>query len=93
MSDEIYEIQVKVPVCVTLRLSREDAESMYRDELCEIVNAVLEDMEQTTRTVDCKTCAGRVVSVLSKITPHWDHLPVDDCEMTLTYDGLFPERE
>jgi hypothetical protein len=31
--------------------------------------------------------------VLSKIAPHWDHLPVDDCELTLTYDGLFPERD
>jgi len=99
MSDEIYEIQVKVPVCVTLRLSKEDAESMYHDELCEVVDAVLEDMEQTMRTpgglkaVDGETCAGRAVSVLSKIAPHWDHLPVDDCELTLTYDGLFPERD
>ena len=99
MNDEIYEIQVKVPVCVTLRLSKEDAESMYHDELCEVVDAVLEDMEQTMRTpgglkaLDGETCGKRVVSVLSKITPHWDHLPVDDCELTLTYDGLFPERD
>ena len=99
MSDEVYEIQVKVPVCVTLRLSKEDAESMYHDELCEVVDAVLEDMEKTMRTpgglklVDGKTCAGREVNVLTKLAPHWDHLPVDDCELTLTYDGLFPERE
>lgn len=99
MSDEVYEVQVKVPVCVTLRLSKEDAESMYYDELCEVVDAVLEDMEKTMRTpggfklVDGKTCAGRDVSVLSKLAPHWDRLPVDDCELTLTYDGLFPERD
>jgi len=99
MSDEIYEIQVKVPVCVTLRLSKEDAESMYHDELCEVVDSVLDDMEQTMRTpgglkaVDGETYAGRVISVLFKVAPHWDHLPVDDCELTLTYDGLFPELE
>jgi len=99
MSNEIYEIQVKVPVCITLRLSQEDAESMYHDELCEVVDSVLEDMRQSMRTpgelkaVDGETCAGRVISVLCKIAPHWDHLPVEECELTMTYDGLFPERE
>jgi len=94
MSKANYEIQVKVPVCVTLLINHDEAESMYHDELCEVVDAVLNDAEQQSLKFHVgKTCAGREIQVMAKIAPHWDHVPVDECELTTTYDGLFPERD
>ena len=40
--EEVMEFQVKVPVCVTVYLKREDAEWMNKDDLAAVVGAVLE---------------------------------------------------
>ena len=42
--EEVMEFQVKVPVCVTVYLKREDAEWMNKDDLAAVVNAVLEEI-------------------------------------------------
>ena len=97
---EPVEIQVKVPVCVTLRLDRDKAESMYLDQLCEIVDRVLSDVsarcsdKQFDSTVGgsmvCDPDSGATVEY--DIDRNWDHLPEDDCELTMTEEGLFPSR-
>lgn len=93
MPEANYEIQVKVPVCVTLLISHSDAESMYHDELCEVVDCVLNDAEQASMKFHvATTVAGREINVMAKVAPHWDHVPIDECELTLTHEGLFPEQ-
>ena len=88
--DEIVEVQVKVPVCLTLRLERGDAESMYKEELCRVVDAVLQDVAKRVDRVwdasDRKLCVGY------DIGPHWDLLPDDECELMVTETGLFPNE-
>jgi hypothetical protein len=95
--DEPVEIQIKVPVCLTLRMSREAAEKLYHDDLCRIVDQVLEtiaekitsDSKMTPAIIDDET--DFVISYA--LAPHWDHLPEDDCELTSTEEGLFPTRD
>jgi len=84
-------IQVKVPVCITLELSLEDAESMLLDELCDVVDCVLEEASDgETRRLSTHTVARREIQVAWNLAPHWDNLPDDECELTLTHEGLFP---
>lgn len=101
---DIIEVQVKVPVCLTLRLEREHAESMLKDELCDVVDCVLQDVKDTLAEIETDhgvngafrlqacTEALRDIPVEWEIAPHWDSLPDDECEITVTEDGLFPER-
>ena len=41
MSEDKVEIQVKVPMCLTITLDREDAEWMFRDQLAEVIDGLL----------------------------------------------------
>lgn len=102
--NDLVEIQVKVPVCLTLRMERADAESMLKDELCDVVDCVLNDAQETLARVDddhagggvlrlaANTEAMRQVCVEWEFARHWDSLPDDECDITVTEDGLFPER-
>lgn len=93
---ETYEIQVKVPICVTLNIPKDDAESMYREELCELVDSVLEEIGDACHLfthIRAVTVSGRELKATYKAAPHWDHLPVDECELTCTMEGLFPEQD
>ena len=92
--EEVMEFQVKVPVCVTVYLKREDAEWMNKDDLAAVVNAVLEeegcdiDQEMTAAT------DSGSISFQYTIRPHWDNLPGD--EVDLVYEdeeGFFPVQD
>ena len=89
--DEVLEFQVKVPVCVTLYLKRDDAEWMTKDDLAGVVAAVLEeegcDIEQQMTTVT----DSRSISFQYTIRPSWDNLPPDECDLVYEDEGgLFP---
>ena len=83
-------IQVKVPVCITMNLTREDAESMYHRELRQVVEQMLEDSEWHQDRFMAMTLDGRTIHCEYDICPHWDHLPECECELTTWEDGLFP---
>lgn len=103
--NDLVEVQVRVPVCVTLRMTREDAESMLKDELCDVVDCVLQDVKEILGEVENDSAAGgvfrlcaqtealRPVNVEWEIAPHWDNLPDDECDLTYTEDGLYPARD
>lgn len=103
--NDLVEVQVKVPVFVTLRMTREDAESMLLDELCDVIDCVLQDAKETLDDVEndhgaagvFRLCAQteslRGINAEWELSPHWDNLPDDECELTCTEDGLFPRRD
>ena len=86
-------VQVKVPVCVTINLTKEDAESMYHRELRQVVDQILVDCEWRNFWFTGMTMDGRAIHCEYEVCPHWDYLPEDECELTMTYDGLFPLDE
>ena len=90
---ERVEIQVKVSICVTLKLSREDAESMHKYELCEVIDCILEASSIQRKDFCAQTASLRQIPVDYEIVPYWNQLPEDDCELTLTEEGLFPESD
>lgn len=83
-------IQVKVPVCVTINLVKEDAESMHHRELRQVVDQILVDCEWHQDRFMVTTMDGRTIHCEYDVCPHWDYLPEDECELTMTADGLFP---
>lgn len=93
MDSETIEIQVKVPVCLTMRLKRGDAESMLKEELCRAVDACL--LDATTRLGAELQCMekDREIFVEYQLAQHWNLLPDDECELTLSEDGLFPDED
>jgi len=83
--DEVLEFQVKVPVCVTLYLKRDDAEWMTKEDLAGVVTAVLEDKDLSVVT-DSGT-----VAIKYSVNPSWDNLPPDECDLVYEDEGgLFP---
>jgi len=91
--NEWLEFQVVVPVCVTLRLRRYDAEWMCRDDLAQAAGAVLEeaaseDEREVSPIIDCGP-----VPVKWKMAPYWDNLPEDECDLVFEEEAdLFPVR-
>lgn len=85
---EVIEVQVKTSVCVTLRLKRGDAESMLLEELCRVLDGVLDDAKRTGSMVS----KDREIFVEYDIGPNWDMVPEDDCELTSSEVGLFPDE-
>ena len=85
MNDETIEIQVKVPVCITLKMQMSEAEEMTKEQLCELVDVVLEDFSGRGHTYVPN-------GIEARMAPHWDVLPPDECELTDTYEGLFEEE-
>jgi hypothetical protein len=87
-TSEIVEVQVKTSVCVTLRLKRDDAESMLLEELCRVIDGVLDDAKQSGQMVS----KDREIFVEYDIGPNWNMVPEDDCELTSSEVGLFPDE-
>lgn len=90
---EEMEFQVKVPVNVTLYLQRDDAEWMYKDDLAEVVGAVLEAIATPDDvSLQVMTSQGQV-NLEYQVNPHWDNLPEDEVELVFEDEaGLFPSR-
>jgi len=89
-------IQVKVPVCITLNIKREDAESMHHHELREVCDCILQDVaeELGIQSSFCaQTEAFRSVPCEYDLVAYWDQVPEDECELYMTEDGLFPLDE
>lgn len=93
MSDKV-EIQVKVPMCLTITLNREDAEWMFRDQLAEVIDGLLSQCS----TEELKEIATKVeivsdVEVEYRIDPYFDQTPEEEVEFIFVEDGLFPSDE
>lgn len=92
--DEVMEFQVKVPVCVTLYLKRDDASWMNKDDLAAAVGAILEaEATENDKQLTAMTDSGSV-SLTYQVNPHWDNLPAD--EVDLVYEdeeGFFPVQD
>jgi len=90
--DEVLEFQVKVPVCVTLYIKREDAEWMTREDLAAVVEQVLEaEATPSDKQLTADTDSGPAVPVKYQVNPNWDNLPPDECDLVFEEDGgLFP---
>jgi hypothetical protein len=89
--DEVLEFQVKVPVCVTLYLKRDDAEWMTKEDLAGVVTAVLE-AESTLEDKDLSVVTDSgTVAIKYSVNPSWDNLPPDECELVYEdEEGFFP---
>jgi hypothetical protein len=89
--DEVLEFQVKVLVCVTLYLKRDDAEWMTKEDLAGVVTAVLE-AESTLEDKDLSVVTDSgTVAIKYSVNPSWDNLPPDECDLVYEDEGgLFP---
>ncbi len=85
-------VQVKVPVCVNLQLLEEDAERMTQDELCGLVDGVIDQYNSENNIMESRLRPRgwmQAVTVRYEITRHWDDLPVDEMELMSVDEGLF----
>jgi hypothetical protein len=89
---ELMLVQVRVPVCVTLYLKREDVEWMTREDLAAVVEEVLEaEATPSDKQLTADTDTGPAVPVKYQVNPSWDMLPADECDLVFEEDeGLFP---
>ena len=89
--NEVMEFQVKVPVCVTLYLKRDDAGWMTKEDLASVVSAVLEaEATPDDKKLSAITDSG-TVSFEYQVNPSWDNLPPDECELVFEDEaGFFP---
>lgn len=96
MSEDKVEIQVKVPMCLTITLDREDAEWMFRDQLAEVIDGLLsqcstEELKEIATKIEI--VSGQEVEVEYRIDPFWDQTPEEEVEFIFLEDGLFPSDE
>lgn len=85
-------VQVKVPVCVNLQLLEEDAKRMTQDELCGLVDGVIDQYNRENNIMESRISPRgwkQAVTVRYEITRHWDDLPVDEMELMSVDVGLF----
>lgn len=92
--DELMEFQVRVPVCVTLYLKREDAEWMTREDLAAVVDEVLNaEATPSDKQLTADTDSGPV-PVKYQVNPSWDMLPADECDLVYEdEEGFFPVQD
>lgn len=95
MSNKV-EIQVKVPMSLSIVLSREDAEWMFRDQLAEVIDGLLsqcstEELKEIATKIEI--VSGQEVEVEYRIDPYWDQTPEEEVEFIFVEDGLFPSDE
>ncbi len=86
-------VQVAVPVCITLQIDEEDAKDMSQDELCGLVDEVIDQLEELTQLRECDLSPRRWMNRIPTrfaVSRHLDELPVD--ELQITYNEGFFER-
>jgi hypothetical protein len=90
---DTVEIQLKVPMSLTIVLKREQAEWMFRDQLAEVIDAILsqcstEEMKEVTTQVEI--VSGQEIDVDYRIDPYWDLTSDEEVEFISTEEELFP---
>jgi hypothetical protein len=90
------EVTIRVPVSITLKMPRDFAEWTDKEELCRYVDAILKHASVSGVPFgDMVPMAPSVEQGFEceySIQPHWDYLPLDECEITSTDDErLFPD--
>ncbi len=86
-------VQIAVPVCITLQIDEDDAKDMSQNELCGLIDSVIDQIEAQVKLCESNLCPRRWMNrVPTKytISRHWDELPVD--ELQITYNEGFFER-
>lgn len=92
----VTEVQLKVPMCLTITLNQEDAEWMFRDQLAEVIDALLsqcstEELKEIQTKVEI--VSGQEIEVEYRIDPDFDQTPETEVEFIFVEDGLFPGDE
>lgn len=92
----VTEVQLKVPMCLTITLNQEDAEWMFRDQLAEVIDALLsqcstEELKEIKTKVEI--VSGQEIEVEYRIDPYFDQTPEAEVEFIFVEDGLFPGDE
>lgn len=82
-------VQVKVPVCISIQLLEEDAKDMTQDELCGLVDEIIDCYEEELVMDLYPRRWMKSVDVRFELSRHWDELPVDEMDINLVDDGLF----
>jgi hypothetical protein len=92
-SDRV-EVQVKVPMSLTILIPRQQAELLFRDQLAEVIDGILsqcatEELQEVQSEIEI--VAGELVEVEYRIDPYWDNTPEDEVEFIYVEDDMFPE--
>ena len=86
-------VQVSVPVSIILQIDEEDAKDMSQDELCGLVDEVIDQLEDQTKLREYDLSPRRWMNRIPTkfaVSRHWDELPID--EMDINYNEGFFER-
>jgi hypothetical protein len=87
------EVQLKVPMLLTILLDRQDAAWMFRDQLAEVVDALLsqastEELKEIATSIEIT--GGHEIDVEYRVDPYLDNTPEDELEFVFVEDDLFP---
>ena len=88
-------VQVKAPVCLTIRMDEADAAEMTQEELCGLIDEAIDEIWQAVSVRACELHARRVMNstpVEFCVTRYWDELPVDELEISSQDVGFFQKR-
>jgi hypothetical protein len=88
-------VQVKAPICLSIEMDLADGRHMTQDELCGLVDEIIDRIELkvgvTADDITARRCMMRT-PIRFHIQRHWDELPVDELEMTSVECGCFELR-
>jgi hypothetical protein len=87
------EVQLKVPMLLTILLDRQDAAWMFRDQLAELVDAITSQLstpENEKIQSDIEITGGHVLDVEYRADPYCEYTQDEDLYFTSVEDGLFP---
>jgi hypothetical protein len=86
-------VQLKIPLMLNVWLERSDAEWMFRDQLAEVVDALLsqastEELKEIATSIEIT--GGHEIDVEYRVDPYLDNTPEDELEFVFVEDDLFP---
>ncbi len=87
------EVQLKVPMLLTILIDRSDAAWMFRDQLAEVVDAVMsqsstEELQEIATSIEIT--GGHEIDVEYRLDPYLDNTPEDELHITFSEKDMFP---
>ncbi len=87
------EVQLKVPMLLTILIDRSDAAWMFRDQLAEVVDALLsqsstEELQEIATSIEIT--GGHEIDVEYRVDPYWDMTSEDELHITFSEKDMFP---